>query len=104
MGSRCPFLISTGPATMKHWKSTILCLALVILIVTEAVDEATIPLVKTETLGSVEAESGQTSLPVLASATTTSSTASQLSQQHQGNPVSASVTSTSYASPKGCPA
>merc|ERR1711936_444525 len=35
--SRCPFLISTGPAAMKHKKSALLCLALLILIVTEAV-------------------------------------------------------------------
>ena len=50
----------------------------------EAADEATIPLVKMVTLGSEEVESGQTSLPVLDSAITTSSMAYQLRQQHQG--------------------
>merc|ERR1712032_1245356 len=36
MGSRGPFLISTGRAEMKHWKSVLLCLAIMILMVAEA--------------------------------------------------------------------
>merc|ERR1712181_53399 len=63
--------------------------------------EATIRLVKTVRVESVEVELGLTSIPALDSATTTSYMASQLSRRHQGNPALASVTSTSCASQKG---
>ena len=93
----------------------------------EAADGATTPLATTVTVGLAGGGSGRTSPPVLASATTTSYMASRKSQQPQGsqfhgvtnctynqlyilniglalagNLASASVTSTSCASPKGC--